>query len=228
MNYLYTRPTRGPHPSCDTPTVFVVDSDAAVRESLELLIRATGWQPCTSASAEEFLARPRVMTPSCLLIEQHLPGLSGLDLQRVVAGRTELPVIFMSSHPDIPATVQAMKTGALEFLIKPFVGDVMMHAIRHAIEHSHAVLHDLTRLQAIQERYESLSRRERDVMKLVASGWMNKRVGDELGISEITVKAHRGRVMRKMQAKSLAELVTMTAGLRAGTPGPVAYAGEFA
>ncbi len=214
MNYLYARPTRGPRPSCDTPTVFVVDSDAAVRESPELLIRATGWQPCTFASAEEFLARARVMRPSCLLIEQHLPGLSGLDLQHIVSARTEMPVIFMSSRPDIPTTVQAMKAGALEFLIKPVVGDVLMHAIRHAIEHIHGVLQDLAQLRAIQERYESLSPRERAVLKLVASGRMNKRVGDELGISEITVKAHRGRMMRKMQAKSLAELVTMTASLR--------------
>ncbi len=118
MNYLYAGPTRSPRPSCDTPTVFVVDSDASVRESLELLIRANGWQPCTSVSAEEFLARPRVMNPGCLLIEQHLPGLSGLDLQRIVSARTEMPVIFTSSRPDIPTTVQAMKGGALEFLIK--------------------------------------------------------------------------------------------------------------
>jgi FixJ family two-component response regulator len=228
MNHLYAGPTLSPQPACDTPTVFVVDSDAGVRESLELLIRATGWQPCTSASAEEFLARPRVTKPGCLLIEQHLPGLSGLDLQRIVAARTELPVIFMSSHPDIPATVQAMKTGALEFLIKPIVGDVLMHAIRHAVEHSRTVLQELAQLRALQERYEALSPRERDVLKLVASGWMNKRVGEELGISEITVKAHRGRMMRKMRANSLAQLVTMCAGLRPGTVAPLLYAGKFA
>jgi FixJ family two-component response regulator len=198
----------------ETPIVYVVDGDAASRETLELTIRSAGWQPRMAGSAEEFLTRPRTMTPSCLLAEQRLPGLSGLELQRLVLDRTEMPVIFLSAHADVQVTVQAMKAGAREFLTKPFVRDVLLNAIGDAIEHSYASLRHVARSRALQQRYESLSRREREVMRLVVCGRLNKQVGAELGISEVTVKAHRGSMMRKMQATSFAELVNMAASLR--------------
>lgn len=216
MNITHARPVCSSSRSPETPIVYVVDSDAAVREALELLIRSAGFQARTAASAEEFLASPRVAAPCCLVVELRLPGWSGLELQRSVGERTEMPVIFLSAHVDIQATVQAMKAGALEFLTKPFVGDVLMHAIRHAIERSQSELRVLARARALQERYESLSHREREVMNLVVCGRLNKQVGGELGISEITVKAHRGRLMRKMRAGSLAELVNMAANIRPG------------
>ncbi len=199
-----------------TPVVFVVDSDAAVRETLEPLLSSAGWEPRMIASAEEFLEQPREMTPACLLLELALPGLSGLDLQRLVRDRPELPIIFMSAHADVPTTVRAMKGGAFEFLTKPCVRDVLLDAVGSAIERSHAALRHMMQVHALQERYESLSRREREVMSLVVSGRLNKQVGGELGISEITVKAHRGKMMRKMRAASFAELVTMAASLRGG------------
>ena len=199
-----------------TPVVFVVDSDPAVRETLEPLLSSAGWAPRMIASAEEFLEQPREMTPACLLLELALPGLSGLDLQRLVRDRPELPIIFMSAHADIPTTVRAMKGGAFEFLTKPYVRDVLLDAVGSAIERSHAALRHMMQVHALQERYESLSRREREVMSLVVSGRLNKQVGGELGISEITVKAHRGKMMRKMRAASFAELVTMAASLRGG------------
>jgi FixJ family two-component response regulator len=193
--------------------VNVVDSDVAVRESLEVLIRSAGWEPRSADSAEEFLARPRVLSPNCLLVELHLPGASGLDLQRFVLDRTEMPIIFMSREADVRATVQAMKAGAFEFLTKPLAIDLLLTSIRHALERSHGTLLRLAQIQALEERYESLSRREREVMSLVVSGRLNKQVGGDLGISEITVKAHRGKMMRKMQASSFAELVSMAASL---------------
>lgn len=196
------------------PVVYVVDGDPVMREALKALIRAAGYQPCVAASAEEFLEQPRCKTACCLLIEKSLPGLSGLALQKIVHDRTEMPVIFMSSEADIEATVQAMKAGAFEFLSKPFVGDVLMHAIGQAIKCSQSAMHHQALLQALQQRYESLSRREREVLDLVVTGRLNKQVGGELGISEITVKAHRGKMMRKMQAASLAQLVIMYASLR--------------
>jgi FixJ family two-component response regulator len=198
-----------------TPTVFVVDDDVSVRESLELLIRCGGWQPETFASAQEFLARPRVLGPSCLVLDVSLPGLNGLDLQKRIAGdRIEMPIIFITGHGDVPMTVQAMKAGAIEFLTKPFSDDVLLNAIRQAIERSHAALDRETELSSLRGCYASLSGREREVMALVVSGLLNKQVAGELRISEITVKAHRGKVMQKMKADSLADLVNMAASLR--------------
>ncbi len=222
MNFKYASSVRSSSRCSESPLVFVVDSDASIRESLELLIRPAGWRVRTAASAEEFLAGSRAAAPSCLLVELRLPGMSGLELQRRVFDRPELPVIFMSGHIDIPATVQAMKAGAFEFLTKPFVGDVLLHAIRHAIERSHTALLLGAQMRFLQERYDSLSRREREVLSLVVSGRLNKQVGGELGISEVTVKAHRGKLMRKMQAASLAELVKMAASLRHDTASDVA------
>jgi FixJ family two-component response regulator len=198
-----------------TPIVFVVDDDVSVRESLELLIRCAGWQPETFPSALEFLARPRALVPSCLVLDVSLPGLNGLDLQKRVAGdRTDMPIIFITGHGDVQMTVQAMKAGAVEFLTKPFGDDVLLSAIRHALEWSHAALGQEAEVRALRECHVSLTPREREVMALVVSGLLNKQVGGELGISEITVKAHRGKVMQKMQANSLADLVKMAARLR--------------
>jgi len=198
-----------------SPVVFVVDDDVSVRESLELLIRCAGWQPETFASAQEFLVRPRVPVPSCLVLDVSLPGLSGLDLQkRVTAERPDMPIIFITGHGDVPMTVQAMKGGAVEFLTKPFNDEVLLNALRHAIARSHNVLGREAEMQVLRNCYSSLTSREREVMVLVASGLLNKQVGDQLGISEITVKAHRGKVMRKMNANSLPDLVKMAAKLR--------------
>jgi FixJ family two-component response regulator len=202
-----------------TPIVFVVDDDISVRESLELLIRCAGWQPETFASAQEFLARPRLLVPSCLVLDVTLPGLNGLDLQkRIAVDRIDMPIIFITGHGDVPTTVQAMKAGAVEFLTKPFGDDVLLSAIRHAIERSRASLGNEAEMQVLRDRYASLTPREREVMALVASGLLNKQVGGELGISEITVKAHRGQVTRKMKADSIADLVNMAARLRLVPP----------
>ena len=198
-----------------TPIVFVVDDDISVRESLELLIRSEGWQPKTFASAQEFLDNPRVLIPNCLVLDVSLPGLNGLDLQNLVAGeRTDMPIIFITGHGDVPMTVQAMKAGAVEFLTKPFNEDVLLTAIRAALERSRVALSMEAEMRVLRDRYASLSQRERQVMELVVSGLLNKQVGGELGISEITVKAHRGKVMQKMKADSLADLVKMAARLR--------------
>ena len=193
--------------------VFVVDDDVSVRESLELLLRTAGWQPETFASAQEFLSRPSPTVPCCLVLDVTLPGLSGLDLQTQLAERTDMPIIFITGHGDVPTSVQAMKAGAIEFLTKPFKDNVLLDAIRGAIERSRAALRLGAELRALRHCYESLTPREREVMALVVSGLLNKQVGGELGISEITVKAHRGQVMRKMKAESLPDLVTMAARL---------------
>ena len=197
-----------------TPIVFVVDDDISVRESLELLIRSEGWQPETFASAQEFLAHPRMLVPSCLVLDVSLPGLNGLDLQkRVAVERIDMPIIFITGHGNVPMTVQAMKAGAVEFLTKPFSDDVLLSAIRNAIERSQTALWHEAEMRALRDCYASLTRREREVMALVTSGLLNKQVGGELGISEITVKAHRGQAMQKMKADSLADLVKMAARL---------------
>ena len=206
----------GPSPMSDgTPIVFVVDDDVSVRESLELLIRCGGWQPEIFASAQEFLSRPQVFVPSCLILDVSLPGLNGLDLQkRIASDRVDMPIIFITGHGDIPMSVQAMKAGAVEFLTKPFGDDALLSAIRNAIERSQAALGREAEIRALRDCYASLTHRERQVMALVVSGLLNKQVGGELGISEITVKAHRGKVMQKMKADSLADLVTMAVRLR--------------
>ncbi len=199
-----------------TPIVFVIDDDISVRESLELLIRNAGWQVETFESAQDFLSRPRIVVPSCLVLDVALPGLSGLDLQKHVAvDRTDLPIIFITGYGDVPTTVQAMKAGAVEFLTKPFDDGSLLSAIRQALERSRAAIAQEAETGALQERYASLSPREREVMSLVVRGLLNKQVGFELGISEITVKAHRGKVIRKMEVTSLADLVTMAAKLLA-------------
>jgi FixJ family two-component response regulator len=198
-----------------TPIVFVVDDDVSVRESLELLVRFAGWRCETFASATEFLSRPRAPVPSCLILDVQLPDLNGLDLQqRVATDRFDMPVIFITGFGDVPMTVKAMKAGAVEFLTKPFSDVVLLTAIGNAIDRSSRALDGDAELKRLGDRFGSLSRRERQVMTLVVSGHLNKQVAAELGISEITVKAHRGRVMRKMDAGSLAQLVTIAARLR--------------
>ena len=197
-----------------TAIVFVVDDDISVRESLELLIRCEGWQPETFASAQEFLYHPRALVPSCLVLDVSLPGLNGLDLQnRIAAKRIDMPIIFISGHGDVPKTVQAMKAGAVEFLTKPFNDEVLLSAVRQALERSRLVLGRESEIQALRDCYASLTPRERQIMALVVTGLLNKQVGGELGISEITVKAHRGKVMQKMKADSLPDLVKMAARL---------------
>jgi FixJ family two-component response regulator len=196
-----------------TPTIFVVDDDVSVRESLELLIKSAGWRSETFASAQEFLAHTRATLPCCLVLDVSLPGLTGLELQQHLTERTDMPIIFITGHGDIPTSVRAMKAGAVEFLTKPFDDEVLIHAIRGALERSRAAIREEAQMRVLRDCYASLTPRERDVMALVVAGLLNKQVGGELGISEITVKAHRGQVMRKMNADSLPDLVTMAARL---------------
>ena len=206
--------------SLDTPIVFVVDDDISVRESLASLICFAGWHPKTFASAQEFLSHPRIFVPSCLVLDVTLPDLDGLDLQkRIATDRADMPIIFITGHGDVPMTVRAMKAGAVEFFTKPYRDEVLLSAIRQAIECSHAALRREAEMRSIRDSYTSLSPRERQVMALVVRGLLNKQVGAELGISEITVKAHRGNMMRKMKADSIPDLVNMAARLNlASTP----------
>ena len=193
-----------------SPIVFVVDDDVSVRESLELLIQNEGWQAETFASAQEFLDRPQAAVPSCLVLDVSLPGLNGLDLQQQVASeRNDISIIFITGHGDIPMTVRAMKAGALEFLTKPFSDEALLNTIRQALERSRIALGRKAQTEEMRKCYASLTPREREVMALVVSGLLNKQIGAELGISEITVKAHRGQVMHKMKADSVASLVKM-------------------
>jgi len=201
------------------PVVYVVDDDISVRESLELLIRDAGWQVALFESAHQFLCCPKVTGPSCLVLDVNLPGLGGLDLQKQVAtDRVDMPIIFITGYGDVPTTVRAMKGGAVEFLTKPLSDEVLLNAIKEALERSRNALDEGAALQDLRNRYRMLSRREREVMALVVRGLLNKQVGFELGISEITVKAHRSRAMEKMAARSLADLVTMAAKLRIAPP----------
>ena len=208
-------PESGPKAVASTrEVVFVVDDDVSVRESLELMILSAGWQPETFQSAHEFLARPRLRAPSCLILDFAMPGLNGLELQkRVASERPDMPIIFITGYGDVPLTVQAMKAGAVEFLTKPLRDDVLLGAIASALERSRAALDHEAHMNALRGCYGSLSRREREVMALVVAGLLNKQVGGELGISEITVKAHRGNMMRKMKAASLPDLVNMSTEL---------------
>jgi FixJ family two-component response regulator len=228
MNFFdYTLPRSYSRTLPATPIVFVVDDDVSVRESLELLIRCAGWQPKISASAEEFLARPRVFTPSCLLLDVNLPNINGLDLQRLIADRQELPIIIITGYGDIPMSVQAMKAGAVDFLTKPFMPEVLLNSIRSAVKRSRVCVDEEANLQALRNRHRSLSRREQEVMALVVRGQLNKQVSGELGISEITVKQHRGRMMRKMRARSLPELVTIAIRLGLVTAGNSEYSSAW-
>ena len=215
MNSASAKSSESGSPKSDPiPIVFVVDDDISVRESLEALIRFVGWQPETFASAEEFLTRPRPVAPCCLVLDVSLPELNGLELQKLIAtDRIDMPIIFITGHGDVPMTVQAMKAGAVEFLTKPFDDEVLLSAIRHAIKRSMAVLNDQAEITALRSSYESLTPREQEVMRLVVAGMLNKQIGLKLGISEITVKAHRGKVMQKMNADSVADLVKVAVRL---------------
>jgi FixJ family two-component response regulator len=199
------------------PTVFVVDDDVSVRESLEALIGEAGWRAVVFESAGAFLAYSPPAVPGCLVLDVSLPDLSGLELQqRLLKDSASIPIVFITGHGDIPMTVQAMKAGAVEFLTKPFTPDALLGAIESALQASRAYWEQEGKLRALRERYDSLSRREREVMSLVVQGRLNKQVGGELGIAEITVKAHRSMLMKKMGARSLAELVKMAARLGIG------------
>lgn len=200
------------------PVVFVVDDDISVRESLDSLIRFAGWRSETFASAEEFLAHSRGQRPSCLILDVSLPDLNGLDLQtRIGAGQLNMPIIFITGHGDIPMTVRAMKAGAAEFLTKPFDDEALLGAIRQALGQSQKAMTSEDGLRAVRDRFESLTPREHQVMSLIVSGLLNKQVASQLGISEVTVKAHRGQVMRKMKVDSFAELVRLAHQLDLGS-----------
>jgi len=215
-------PSSSARASFDTPIVFVVDDEASVRESLESLLDSAGWRPETFASATEFLARPRPASPSCLVLDMRLPGLNGLDLQaRISTDRLDMPIIFISAYCDVPMTVRAMKGGAIDCLMKPFCDDVLLGAVRQGLERSRMVLEHQAQMRALRERQRSLTTREREVMALVVAGGKNKQIAAALRISEITVKAHRGKMMKKMRARSLPHLVRMAARLAAEPAGRI-------
>lgn len=196
------------------PIVFVVDDDVSVRESLEMLIKFAGWQPETFASATDFLERPASAVPSCLVLDVSLPDLNGLELQKLIASdRTAMPIIFITGHGDVPTSVKAMKAGAVEFLTKPIDDELLLSAIGHALKRSTAVLDEESELSALRSTYDALTPREQEVMQSVVAGLLNKQIGLKLGISEITVKAHRGKVMQKMKADSLPDLVRIAVRL---------------
>ena len=197
-----------------TPIVFVVDDDASARESLASLIRSAGWHPKLLSSAQQFLVLPRIHAPCCLLLDVDLPDLSGLDLQQRVSDRTDMPIIFIADRSDVSTTVKAMKAGAVEFLMKPFRNDVIRNAMRDALERSRVALRHEAGMSVLREHLAALTRREREVMELVLSGWLNKQIAAKLGITEITVKVHRGSMMRKMGADSLLDLVKIATRLR--------------
>ena len=200
------------------PTVVVVDDDISVRESLELLIQSEGWQPALFESAQEFLAQLPTVVPSCLILDVNLPDLSGLDIQQHISDeKSSTPIIFITGYGDIPTSVRAMKAGAAEFLTKPLNDEILIEAIRDAVHRSQAILKREGAQRQLQGRFDQLSKREREVMNLVVKGLMNKQVGFELGISEITVKAHRGRVMEKMHATTFVDLVNMAGRLGIST-----------
>lgn len=202
------------------PLVFVVDDDISLRDSLGFLIANAGWRPRLFASAMEFLASPRATSPSCLILDVGLPDLDGLEVQqRIASERADMPIIFITARGDIPMTVRAIKAGAVDFLSKPFTPAVLLRAIEGALERSRIRLQEEANLQSLRDRYQALSRREREVMAHVVLGQLNKQVSGELGISEITVKQHRGRMMRKMRARSLPELVTIASRLGLETAG---------
>ena len=201
-------------PCAGRATVFVVDDDVSVRESLGAMIEFAGWEPRAFATAKDFLATPPAAGPNCLVLDVSLPDLNGLELQQIIADvRPEMPILFITGQGDIPTTVRAMKAGAVEFLTKPFADDVLLDALNAALARSRAILAQSAHLRAMRDLYGSLSRREREVMTLVVAGRLNRQVAAELGISEVTVKAHRGRLMGKMRADSFADLVRMSAAL---------------
>jgi FixJ family two-component response regulator len=206
-------PTSALPASCAEGIVFLVDDDLSVRRALKLLISSAGWQPAICASANEFLELPQPAVPSCLVLDVGLPDINGLELQQLVADRAEMPIIFITGDSDVPVTVRAMKAGAVEFLTKPFGDDVFLNAIRDALNCSSAAIRRQAEAQALRDCYGSLTRREREVMTRVVCGRLNKQVANELGISEVTVKVHRGNMMEKMHASSFLELVKMAVRL---------------
>jgi FixJ family two-component response regulator len=199
--------------SCVQPVVSVVDSEAAVRQSLHALIESAGWRAQTFASAVEFLDQPRSRVPNCLLLDLQLPDINGLDLQVRMSHRPETPIIFIATHSDVAMTVRAMKAGAIEFLTKPLCSDAILSAISYAVALSAKILRRESEVAPLRNRFASLTSREREVLEMVTLGYLNKQVSGELGISEVTVKAHRGKMMRKMAAASLPQLVNMATNL---------------